>query len=259
MANVYIWPRMDRSTAEQRFTEVADEAGPRTDLSIDEFSYSPVGRRAGQPQFEALRNRIVEIAGRYGFRVRHGFAQDLDPGHAARAEFDNEVFSCISELMPMNWSEAGSREIWSWCSLALLPDVTHWRWKWVGSRGRWNRERWIGTDLTRHTWGRHWWRAVQFAEDQSQVRRLQESEMNQIAERADTIGANPLLLTTFVREFEAVRSDQHLRWNRDLLRDAAQRILRDMAYLDDALFDQEEMHAWIVRQMKAAVDRLDTP
>ncbi len=155
----------------------------------------------------------------------------------------------------MNWSEAGSREVWSWCAIALLPDVTHWRWKWVGKSGRWNRERWIGSDLTRHTWGRQWWRAVQLQGAPSAVDQLLESDFNQLTERANTIGTNPLLVSTFVELYlKAVANGTVDR--RDLIRDSTQRLLREMAFVDDSIMGGAEMTAWIAQLLEQSTKAL---
>lgn len=250
-----LWPRMDRSMAERRLEGLGDNSGPHFDLETDHFSFSSVGRRAGRIEIEALRNGIVDVATKYGFNVRHGFDQDGDVGDDARRTFDAEIFSALPALMPMNWSEAGSRDLWSWCAVALLPDVTHWRWKWRRQSGRWNLQRWIGSDLTRHTWGRQWWRAVQLAAAPELADRIQEGEFNQLTERADTIGANPLLVSTFAQRF-LEHAEQSGIARRDLLRDASQRLLREMYFIDASLMSESDLVSWSDRILGASVTEL---
>ncbi|MFX1759541.1 hypothetical protein [Rhodococcus sp. As11] len=250
--NALLWPRMDRSMAEKRLESLGENSGPEVELTTDYFSFSGVGRRASGKEIEALRNRIVSIAGNYGFNVRYGYDQEGDPGDEARSRFDVEVFAALPELMPMNWSEAGSRDLWSWCALALLPDVTHWRWKQRRQSGRWNPERFIGSDLTRHTWARQWWRAVQLEGAPELAALIKEAEFNQITERADTIGANPQLVTAFAKQFlgHATKSGVS---RRDLLRDASQRLLREMYFIDDSLLSEADLVAWSDRVLRASV------
>ncbi|WP_155826992.1 hypothetical protein [Jongsikchunia kroppenstedtii] len=255
MTEPLIWPRLDRSKAETRLEVLGDDTGPEKDLSTDSYAFSGIGQRAGKTEIQVLRNTVVETAAGFGFKVRHGFQQGTDPGDRARAEFDAAVFRQLPGLMPMNWSEAGSREVWSWCAIALLPDVTHWRWKWVGKSGRWNRERWIGSDLTRHTWGRQWWRAVQLQGAPSAVDQLLESDFNQLTERANTIGTNPLLVSTFVELYlKAVANGTVDR--RDLIRDSTQRLLREMAFVDDSIMGGAEMTAWIAQLLEQSTKAL---
>lgn len=250
-----LWPRMDRSTAEQRLAGLSEASGPELDITTDHYSFSGVGRRAGRTEITALRDNIIEIATRYDFNVRYRFDQDGDPGDAARSKFDAEVFSALPHLMPMNWSEGGSRDMWSWCAIALLPDVTHWRWRWRRQSDRWNLERWIGSDLTRHTWGRQWWRAVQLAETPELVGQLQEADFNQLTERADTIGANPLLVSTFAQCFLKYVERSGIP-RRELLRDASQRLLREMYFIDHSFMSEADIVVWTDRVLEASVGGL---
>lgn len=250
-----LWPRMDRSMAERRLEQLGDIAGPEVDMSTEHFSFSGVGRRASAVEITKLRDRVIGIATAYGFSRRYGFNQEADPGDEARSRFDFEVFGALPALMPMNWSEAGSCDMWSWCSIVLLPDVTHWRWRWSGQTGRWNRERWIGSDLTRHTWGRQWWRSVQLTDDPELAQQLRENEFNQLTERANTIGANPLLVSTFARRFLEYAAENGIA-RRALLRDASQRLLRHMYFLDDSLMSETDLIHWSDQILAASVEEL---
>jgi hypothetical protein len=241
--------------AQTRLEDLGETAGPRVDLTTEHYSFSSVGQRAGRAEIEGLRDGIVEIATRYGFNLRYGFDQDRDPGDEARRKFDAEVFATLPHLMPMNWSEAGSRDVWSWCAVGLLPDITHWRWRWRRKADRWNLERWIGSDLTRHTWGRQWWRAVQLSTAPELAELIKEGEFNQLTERADTIGANPLLVSTFAQRFLKYAESSGIS-RRDLLRDASQRLLREMYFIDDALMSENDLVAWSDRVLTTSLAEL---
>ncbi|WP_237741708.1 hypothetical protein [Tsukamurella sp. 1534] len=250
-----IWPRMDRSKSVPAMAEISDTSGPKVDLDTSQFSFSSVGTRANRRDINALRDGVVDIANQFGFNRRRGFDQEGDPGDDSRARFDLQVLSALPVLMPMNWSEAGSRDVWSWCALALLPDVTHWRWRWVGKRGTWNTERWIGSDLTRHSWARQWWRAVQFEPNPTVLDSLMESDFNQLTERATTIGANPVLVSAFAAHYlEATKTSQIDR--RHLIRDAAQRLLREMAFVDDSVMSGREIEDWVLRIIETSTSSL---
>ncbi|WP_132994093.1 hypothetical protein [Gordonia zhaorongruii] len=251
-----IWPRIDRSRAESLVSLVGDMEGPPKDLTTDNFAFSGIGQRAGKKDVELLRSSVVDCAERYGFKIRHGYDQDTDPCDAGRAQFDAEVFKLIPDLMPMNWSEAGSREVWSWCALALLPDVTHWRWKWSGQRGRWNPERWIASDFTRHTWARQWWRAVQLHSAPTVVDELLESDFNQLTERANTIGASPRLVSVFAEQYLAMIPGASVE-RRALIRDATQRLLRELAFIDDGSLGDNEIERWVVALLTESVYELE--
>lgn len=248
------WPRMDLSEAERLMAEVKDGSGPGINVSTERFAFSGIGYNVRSHDVEKVRNRILEIAENHGFKTRHGYDQE-ECSNEIRAAFDIDVFKELPSLLPMNWSEAGSREVWSWFALALLPDVTHWRWKHAGTSGRWNRERWIGSDLTRHTWARQWWRAVQLGGDAELASLLQESEYNQLTERADTLGSNPSLLRTFGNAYRDKLPDLTIP-RRLLIRDSTQRLLREMAFIEDSVLDDTAMEAWMKRLLDNSVRAL---
>lgn len=245
---------MDLSEAERLMAEVKGGSGPAVNVSTDKFAFSGIGYNVRSHDVEKVRNRVLEISENHGFKTRHGYDQE-DCSDDRRAAFDIDIFKELPSLLPMNWSEAGSREVWSWVALALLPDVTHWRWKHVGSSGRWNRERWIGSDLTRHTWARQWWRSVQLGADAELASLLQESEYNQLTERADTLGSSPSLLRAFGNAYRDMLPDLTIP-RRLLIRDSTQRVLREMAFIEDSVLDLAAMEAWIKRLLNTSVDAL---
>ena len=89
--------------------------------------------------------------------------------------------------MDLSWAEAGNRGVWSFVSLIALPHPTAWR---FGTR---NIERWIASDLTRHTWARLWWQAVVFENELDLPNALTESDLNQLLERR-SIGGDARLV-----------------------------------------------------------------
>lgn len=50
-------------------------------------------------------------------------------------------------------AEAAAGDVWAFLALIVLPDVAHWRYP--NPPG----DRVLGSDLTRHVFGRMWWRA----------------------------------------------------------------------------------------------------
>lgn len=254
MNNPLVWPRMNRSLAECRFSEISLSRGPRIDTDTSHYDFDGIGSRAHVRDFLEVRDQLENVASKFGFKSRHGYDQQTYPDRDEAREVDREFTAIFHDLTPMRWAEAGSREVWSWFSLALLPDLTHWRWKSSsaakkgGRSGEWYKPRWIGSDLTRHTWARYWWRSVQFSFDPQLLFILNEHDFNHLLERADTLGANPLLLAKFGRRLwelnnELVATSSVTR--RQIFDDSSRRMLRTLAYIDDIALDELETESLV--------------
>jgi len=243
---------MDRSTAESLFEKVSGTSGPEVNLDVSSFDYSGVGQRKNSRDLQELRDAIIEIAEPFGFRARRSYdAYDMtdDPGDDARSDLDHKLTLAFHELAPMRWAEAGSNEVWSWFSLAFLPDLTHWRWRFARTSQdeTWNVERWIGGDLTRHTWARYWWRPVRFNNDPELIGQLTETEMTQLLERPDGLAANSTLMTVF-----GTRRDEFYQLYGQIgiprtkaIGEISARLLRRLAYVDDAVLSENEVNGLV--------------
>lgn len=249
MDSPLIWPRMSRNQAEEVFSEVHLDSGPKIELGTTQYDFDGIGARANRNDLLEIRDELLDIASQFGFKARHGYQQVSYPDRETARSIDRAFVTRFHDLTPMRWAEAGSREVWSWFALALLPDLTHWRWKAAvarkaGSReGEWYKPRWIGSDLTRHTWARYWWRAVQFEAAPELLMELNEHDLNHLLERADTLGANPGLMVSFGRQLldlnEAFSGDDSVS-RRDIFDDSTRRMLRRLAFVDDVALDEEE-------------------
>ena len=254
MSEFLVWPRMQLSVAEKKFLQLSDSGGPEVDMSITAFDFGSVGDRVTEATLSEVRDEIICIASSYGFRRRRGFDQEDFVDSNSGRSLDREFTKVFRELTPMRWAEAGSREVWSWFSLALLPDVTHWRWKPAvlqkkGRRqGEWYRERWIGGDMTRHTWSRYWWRSLQLEYSPDLLNFLNEHEYNHFTERANSIGANPVLMVALgetLMKLQVAAGNERDFSRRTLFDECSKRILRKMAYIDVASLERSEVEALI--------------
>ena len=146
---VYGADRDVRAAIERVATEVrADDAG---------MVYTAVGPgRITESELWAFRERIIEAA------ILRGYPEPFPAVDAGRA-FDDAVTSVLLNETGLFPAEAAVYEVWSYLALILLPDVTAWRAP-PDARNRSkhekgvNAERYVGADLTRHTWSRLWWR-----------------------------------------------------------------------------------------------------
>jgi hypothetical protein len=152
---------------------------------------------------------------------------------AKRIAFDREASRVVRGSLDFTWAEAGSAAVWSFHSLVLLPDVTAWRFSDSS-----NRERWIASDLTRHTWARLWWQAEVFDADPGLLDQLGEADLNQLLERR-SIGGDKRLLATLGRRI--VEADRKEVSNRDLVRDSTARMMRRLAFIDPRSLGDEDL------------------
>lgn len=216
-----LYPRLPRAEAERLFA-AAEDLTPTYGHHSQIFA--PVGGGRATPQdIEVLSGRLRTLASEYGF-----------PGairQADRLAFDRRAAALLVNAMDVSWSEAASHDVWSFLALVALPDVTRWRF------GEGNIERWVATDLTRHTWARAWWRGTVFAGREDLLDQLSESDLNQILERR-VIGGDPRLVTGIAHallEVDAARPGHR----RALIRDSAARLRRRLAFVDARALDEQ--------------------
>lgn len=214
--------------------------------------------RVGDQDLAELRAALRSAAERAGFpeplvRSRHA---DLDLA-LARALWD------ASGLSPV---EAGFPDVWSFLALVLVPDVVWWR-----AAGSTNIERFVATDLTRHTLARLWWRAHLFTfglEDQEtgwelwESTEIGEAELDQIQTRRGGYGRSPRAFRTLVRVYptvielaDAVAINRRTFWRQRYLR----WILRLGAFTNFTGMPEEELEEDLLAVARqVAADAADT-
>lgn len=238
-----LWPRLPDSVASMTFARLDEQnAIPAPDTAHPSQIFAQVGGRVGEGQLRDLQQAVNALA------IAHGFPDELPRGKGP--VFDREVAPVVFDRMSMTWAEASSREVWSFVAIVLLPDVTEWRWRHQISR---NRERWIATDFTRHTWSRVWWLMAAFESDPSLAGQFHESELNQLLERR-SIGGNPRLLVAFSKQLVSAFNKGAPR--RALIRDATRRLRRHLAFMDPSGMTESQMYDWISDVVAQSVDQL---
>ncbi len=214
-----LYPRLPRPVAERLFEDAAT-LNPATEHPGQIFA--PVGGRRIRPdEIAALANKLRDLGKEFGA------PEPLARG--SRIEFDRRSANLLVAEMDLSWSEAASNDVWSFIALVVVPDVTRWRFRPD------NRERWVASDLTRHTWARAWWRGTIFAGRPDLLEQLSESDLNQILERR-VIGGDPRLTIALADSLiAATRSEPTQR--RPVIRDAAARLRRRLAFIDARALD----------------------
>lgn len=235
-----LWPHLPEVVGATVYTEILASGHPPTpSYSHPEQTWAPVGSRVSEARIRQLIDSTTALAQGFGFPV--------PAGPDARVAFDREAAKAVRAHMDLSWSEAGSRDLWSFLSLIALPDITMWRF------GPDNRERWLASDLTRHTWSRLWWQAVVFEGHDDLLITLSESDLNQLLERR-SIGGDPRLAREIARA--VVHGAENVP-RRPLIRDVTRRLRRYLAFLDTRALSDEQVRSFCSMLTMETITRLD--
>lgn len=236
-----LWPRLPAPVAVSEFDRIRANSPGRPQVHHPAQIYTPVGgRRATESEIRTVISRLTDLA------TEHGYPHPA-PGHL-RIVFDRRATTVLHNTIDLSWSEAGQRDTWSFLAIVALPHLTAWRF------GTDNAERWIATDLTRHTWSRLWWQAVVFENDPAVLDELTESDLNQLLERR-TMGGDPRLICALARTVVDQTPDGVHR--RSLIRDVTARMLRRLAFLDAHALDDTALVQLCRNETDASRQRLD--
>jgi Family of unknown function (DUF6339) len=223
-----LWPRMPLNEARAAFNELEHGAVAVASPHHAQQIYAQVGGRVDDRTVQRLHDQVADVARRFGF-------PDQPPTDGVA--FDKAVTAVVRDGIDITWAEAASREVWHFVALVAFADLTEWRWR---DRRQRNIERWIATDLTRHTWARLWWRATAFAGQSALLDRLSESDLNQLIERR-VIGGNPELLIAMASSVMAAPSGAVP--HREVIREATKRLRRLLSFIDDVALEPVQLRA----------------
>ncbi|MFJ8812865.1 DUF6339 family protein [Amycolatopsis thermoflava] len=173
------------------------------------------GDRVREEQLQELRRVVLDLA------CEGGFPSESDRN--LRAVFDLNVAAALHANMQLVPAEAASGDVWAFMALVLLPDVAYWRYPMPPG------DRVLGTDLTRHVFGRMWWRAqlVHSSDDSdpyAALKILGEAAFDQIYARRKALGNSPYLVKSILRVWNGL--DLKGLDEREVLRDFLKRLLR---------------------------------
>ncbi|MEV7886480.1 DUF6339 family protein [Streptomyces sp. NPDC002817] len=230
----FLYPRLLTEQAKPLFNEyehlsIAELAG-RFGFSHESAVYVATGGdRVSATQLRELRAGVVDLA------KSAGFPDESD--RTRNAEFDLQLAALLHGEMGMVPAEAASRDVWAFLALVVLPDVAFWRYP------KPPKDRVLGTDLTRHVFGRLWWRAqlVRASDDPEPYGALEilgEAAFDQIYARRAALGGSPHMVRAILRVWKAL--DLQGLNERETLRDFLKRLLRLAPFV---LFDGIEEYA----------------
>lgn len=226
---VYLFPRLLPSAAktlrEAYLGKSAEELRSSADLSHTAMFYAATGGvRLPVGRLRDIRAEILRAAEERGFPASHNRRQ--------AATFDITVAEILHRDSGIIPAEAVAGDLWAFLSLVLMPDVAAWRYSDL------HRDRVLGTDVTRHVFGRLWWRAHLVHDSEAEegdlyaaLNILGESAFDQIYARRTSIGGSPSLVRGILRVWEGIDVPRDEVRERDLLRDLLMRVLRLQAFV----------------------------
>ncbi|MFG2360676.1 DUF6339 family protein [Streptomyces mirabilis] len=230
----FLYPRLLGEQARPLFEEYRGlpltELAGRVAFAHESAVYVATGGdRVPAARLQELRAGVLDLAD------RAGFPDDSD--RARNSEFDLRLAALLHAEMGMVPAEAASRDVWAFLALALLPDVAFWRYPQPP------RDRVLGTDLTRHVFGRLWWRAQLIRSSDAldpygALKILGEAAFDQIYARRAALGGSPHMVRAILRVWKEL--DLTGLNERETLRDFLKRLLRLAPFV---LFDGIEEHA----------------
>ncbi|GAA0547470.1 DUF6339 family protein [Actinomadura livida] len=190
------------------------------------------GDRISEQMLQELREQVVDLAQQAGFPD--------ESNRESRGHFDLRLAAVLHSGMGVVPAEASSGDVWAFLALVLLPDVAYWRYP------RPPGDRVLGTDLTRHVFGRMWWRAqlVHATDDPapySALSVLGEAAFDQIYARRKALGGSPHLVRAILRVWAGL--DLRPLNERDALRNFLMRLLRLGPFVLFEALDEQSLDA----------------
>jgi hypothetical protein len=220
-----LWPRLVGPIAKAAFSSIVADGNVQAAMHHPDQIYASIGgRRATTAEIRSLIEATTAVAESFGYP---------GPGNdGQRIGFDRAVAKVVRDAIDISWAEAGNREVWSFVSIVALPHLTMWR---FGSR---NAERWVATDLTRHTWARLWWQDVVFGRDPQLLPLLAESDLNQLLERRSIGGDARLVRAIASAVLEQVGAGAE---RRPLFRSVTARVRRRLAFIEPRAMSEQDL------------------
>ncbi|MFB6933565.1 DNA cytosine methyltransferase [Streptomyces chartreusis] len=251
----FLYPRLLAEQAKPLFSEyqylTIAELSCRTATTHESAVYVATGGdRVSADRLRELREGVLDLA------KQAGFPDDSD--RVRNAAFDQQLAALLHAEMGMVPAEAASRDVWAFLALIVLPDVAFWRYPHPP------KDRVLGTDLTRHVFGRLWWRAqlVRSPVDPQPYKALEilgEAAFDQIYARRAALGGSPHLVRAILRVWKDL--DLAGLNERETLRDFLKRLLRLAPFvLFDGIQEQaldDELRS--VAQESVDAQRLGSP
>jgi hypothetical protein len=155
--------------------------------------------RVSEDSLQAIRDDI--------FATARGLGYPSPLGSADQRALDIALARVLLDIDGLTLAEASFPDVWSFVALVLVPEIVWWR-----AAGSTNEERFVASDLTRHTLARLWWRARLFTTGTDPNAgwalwtdsAIGEAELDQIQTRRGGYGRSPVAFRALVRAYPVV-------------------------------------------------------
>lgn len=220
-----------------------EELTSRSATHHDSAVYTATGGdRARDKELDGLRRGVLAAARNAGFPYK--------TDDTRRRTFDLDVAELLHREAGLAPAEAAAGDIWAFMALVLLPDVSYWRYP------RPPADRVLATDLTRHVFGRLWWRAHLVhdpgaIEPYEALSILGEAAFDQIYARRKALGGSPFLVRGILSIWQGLDLDGLN--ERDVLRDFLKRLLRLATFMAFESLDDNGLRAELLRAANDSV------
>lgn len=248
-----LYPRLLRGRIDALFEEYSSTVSPaeltaRASVHDDAAVYVATGGTRVPPErLTGLATSVRDLARQHGY-----------PYEATRTtEFDVALARLLHGSMDIAPAEAASREVWAFLSLVLMPDVAWWRYpNPPGDRVK-------NTDITRHVFGRLWWRAelvydTSLADPYEALTVLGEADFDQVYARRAQIGASPKIVRNLLLVWGSLRDSGELDDvnEREAFRSMLTQLRRVVPFLSLNALDDDALVAELDRTARQAVSAL---
>lgn len=244
-----LYPRLPRTVTEDLYHAVRDQSpldlAARWAAGHDaQYFAATGGGRATSAKLKELRELVCAIAEEEGF-PNEPIGREVNP-------FDMKVARAIHLHMDLVPAEAAVRQVWAFLALVLLPDVAVWRFPDPP------RDRLLDTDITRHVFGRLWWRAELLVDRDGhgdQYRLLgvfQERNFDRILARRKSLGGSPDLVRALAKEWSET---PRVSGERNVLEETLKHLMRRGAFQDLFGLPEDLLRSEVSAVMEIAAER----
>lgn len=245
-----LYPRLLSGQAKPLFEEYRrlslSELADRVSTSHESAVYAAIGGdRVKEDKLLELRKLVTDLAEEAGFPDK--------PTRKSQASFDLQLAAILHTEAGLTPAEAASGDIWAFTALVLLPDVAFWRYPDPP------KDRILATDLTRHVFGRMWWRAQlvhspDHPDPYAALTVLGEAAFDQIYARRAALGGSPYLVKAILRVWNDLDlTEFNGDTRRKILRDFLMRLLRLGPFLEFESVDEDALDAELLMAARESV------